>query len=387
MRVLHIVSFYEQDVTKGGVARAAGLLARGQARIGANVTVFTTYSGLQEERLSPQRQNRGGVCVHYFPTRRRSRFFFSSWLLRACLARISEYDIVHIHGLWSFPVTWGALTARRADVPYILSPHGSMNEWSVRFRAYKKIPYWYAMEHRTVRRAAWVHFATEEEERQAKAWVVGKRTRVIAIGLDLQEFAASPPRGEFRERQRISRGVPLLTFLGRIHPIKGLDVLLRALVRVKAEVPEVILAIAGPDEDGHRGYLERLAQSLGVTEQVCWVGVVEESAKRGFLVDADLFVLPSFTENFGLAAVEAMAASCPVILGSGVNIAAQVQAGGAGWVVPTEPNTLASAILEALGDPDTRRVRGMAGQRLVAERYDGETVACEMLKGYEECLR
>ena len=168
--------------------------------------------------------------------------------------------------------------------------------------------------------------------------------------------------------------------------IKGLDVLLRALVRVKDEVPEVILAVAGPDEDGHGSRLQRLAQDLGVEGRVRWLGTIKEEAKPGFLVDADLFVLPSFSENFGLAAVEAMAVGCPVILGRGVNIAPKVEAYASGWVVPTEPEALTSAIVAALRDPSARHAAGRAAQCLVAEWFDGKTVAREMLKAYEECL-
>jgi glycosyltransferase involved in cell wall biosynthesis len=262
-----------------------------------------------------------------------------------------------------------------------------LNNWSIRFRAYKKIPYWYALERHTVERASWVHFATEEEKRQAQAWVTGKKSKVIPIGLDLEEFSGLPPRGDFRSHQSIPQGVPLLTFLGRIHPIKGLEVLLQALVRIKEKVPEVLLAIAGPDEDGYGRQLQKQAENLGVQEQVRWLGTIEEEAKRAFLIDADLFVLPSFTENFGLAAVEAMALGCPVVLGRGVNIAPQVESYGAGWVVSTEPDALGKVIVEALRDTEARKTMGRAGQRLVADCYDGEAVAREILKGYEECLR
>ncbi|MFB3074931.1 MAG: glycosyltransferase, partial [Candidatus Methylomirabilales bacterium] len=239
----------------------------------------------------------------------------------------------------------------------------------------------------TIGGAAWIHFVTDEEQRQAQSWVAGKKSKVIPIGLDLQGLTVVPPRGEFRDRQQIPRGVPLLAFLGRIHPVKGLDVLLRALVRIKAEVPKVMLGIAGPDEDGHTDRLQGLAKDLGVEGHVRWLGTIEEQVKSSFLVDADLFVLPSFSENFGLAAVEAMAVGCPVVLGCGVNIAAQVGAFGAGWVVATEPDALARAIVKMLHDPGTRQAMGKAGRRLVAEWYDGEAVAREMLKGYEECLR
>ena len=386
MHVLHIVNFLEADDRKGGVARATELLARAQARIGAHVTVFTTKSSLDGKRLDSEPENREGVSVHLFPTRPGSRFFFSSALSQACLRRVKEFDIVHTHGLWSFPGTWGARVAHWAHVPCVISPQGMLNDWAMQFRAYKKIPYWYAVERRTIGGAAWIHFATEEEQLQAKAWIARKKSKVIPIGLDLQEFGALPARGEFRDRYKIPRDVPVLAFLGRIHPIKGLSVLLEALARVKAEIPELILAVAGPDENGHRSGLERLAQNLGVEGRVRWLGTIEEQAKQGFLVDADLLVLPSFSENFGLAAVEAMAIGCPVIVGRGVNIASQVEAYGAGWVVPTEAETLASAIVEALRNPESRQAAGKAGQRLVADRYDGEAVAREMLKAYEECL-
>jgi len=363
------------------------LLAGAQARIGADVTCFSTGSELEEGQVTTLREDRACVRTHSFPALGGSRLSFSWSLGRACMERIGQFNIVHIHGIWSFAGTWGALVARRGHVPYIISPQGMLNDWAMRFRAYKKIPYWYVVERHTLRRAAWIHFATEEERGQAQAWVGGQRSKVIPIGLDLREFAALPARGEFRDRHRIPRNVPLLVFLGRIHPIKGLKVLLEALVRAKAEIPEMILAVAGPDEDEYRSELERLAQGLGIDGHVCWLGAIEEKAKLGFLVDADVFVLPSFSENFGLAAVEAMAVGCPVIVGRGVNIAPQVDAYGAGWVVPTEPEALSSAIVAALRDPDARQAAGKAAQRLVAEWYDGEAVASEMLKAYEECLR
>ena len=387
MRVLHIASFYGSDVSKGGVARAADLLARSQARITTDVTFFAPDANRTEDGRSPRRENREGVWVECFSRGWGWRPLFSRPFLKACLERIGDFNIVHIHGIWSFPGTWGAFAARREKVPYVVSPQGMLNDWAMRFRAYKKIPYWYAVERHTIGGASWIHFATEEEWRQAQAWVAGKKSKVIPIGLDLQEFARLPPRGEFRNRHGIPRDRPMLAFLGRIHPIKGLDVLLQALARVKEEIPEVILAVAGPDEDGYRTELERLAQSLGIDGHLCWLGTIEEKAKFGFLVDADVFVLPSFSENFGLAAVEAMAVGCPVIVGRGVNIAPKVDAYGAGWVVSTEAEPLASAIVEALYNPEACRAAGVAGQRLVADSYDGEVVAREMLKAYEECLR
>ena len=386
MRVLHIASWYETDVSKGGVARAAELLARAQARVGAEVALFASGRGRQESSFVDHQKGGGHVQIHVFPEGPGFGRVFPASFFRACLDRAREFDIIHIHGIWSFPGTWGSRAARSRRVPYVVSPQGMLNEWAVRHRAYKKIPYWYAVERHTVAGAALVHFATEEEQRQAQPWVAGKKCKVIPIGLDLDEFAELPQRGTFRDREGISRGVPMLAFLGRIHPVKGLDALLQALVRIKAEVPEVLLTIAGPDGDGYGGRLRMLAEDLGVERWIRWLGTIEERAKPGFLLDADLFVLPSFSENFGLAAVEAMAVGCPVVLGCGVNIAPQVHTYGAGWVVPTEPEALSSAIVAALRDPDARQAAGKAGQRLVAEWYDGETVAREMLKAYEEFL-
>ena len=387
LRTLHIASLYGSEARRGGVARAAEMLVRAQVRVGVDVTVFTTHASVDDKGPTPERENRGGVRVHFLP-RFRGLTRFSCWsFFRMCLERMRGFDIVHIHGIWSFPGTWGTLAARRVGVPYVVSPQGMLGDWAMRFRAYKKIPYWYAVERHTVKGAAWIHFATEEEQRQARPWIGEIKTKVIPLGLDLEEFAALPPSGEFRDRHGIPRDAPMLAFLGRIHPIKGLDVLLRALARVKEEVPEVILAVAGPDENGHGIRLQRLAEKLGIARQVRWLGTIEEDAKRGYLRDADLFVLPSFSENFGLAAVEAMAVGCPVVLGKGVNIAPQVEAYGSGWVVSTEPETLAATIVEALRAPEARMTRGNAGRRLVADRYDGEAVAREMLKAYEECLR
>jgi glycosyltransferase involved in cell wall biosynthesis len=386
MRVVHIASLYGSDVSKGGVARAASLLARGQARIGADVSVFASSADVAGDLETREGEDHRGVSFHSFPIRRGSRLSFSRAFLEACNERMGEFDIIHVHGIWSFTGTWAALAARRNNVAYVVSPQGMLNDWAMRFRAYKKIPYWYAVERHTVKGAAWIHFATDEEKRQARRWIGETKSKVIPIGVDLREFAALPPRGEFRDRHRIPRDAPVLAFLGRIHPIKGLSVLLKALARLKAEVPGLILAVAGPDEDGYRSELERLGRGLGIDGHLRWLGTIEEKSKLGFLSDADVFVLPSFSENFGLAAVEAMAVGCPVIVGRGVNIAPQVQAYGAGWVVSTEAEPLASAIAEALHNPEACRTAGKAGQQLVADQYDGEAVAREMLKAYEEHL-
>ncbi len=387
MRVLHVTSFYEPSVAKGGLARAVGLLATSQARQGTDVTVFTTSVGLGGAESSLTEEVRDGVRVWYFAAESLSGLYFSYGLLRSCFQRTRQFDLVHVHGLWSFPATCGAMAARWAKVPYLVSSHGMLNSAAMNLHAYKKLPFWFAIQRRTLRRAAWLHFATLEEQRQAATWIRGKKACVIPIGLNLREFREPSEPRRFRSEQGIPADVALLAFVGRIHPLKALDVLLHALVRVVTQVPQLIVAIAGPDENGHRDRLQKLARKLGIDAQVRWLGTLVGQAKLDLLTDADVFVLPSFSENLGLAALEAMALGCPVILGCGVNIAADVKRWGAGRVVSPEPDALAMAIIELLENPGIRSAMRQAGRRLVAGCFDADTLAREMLRVYEECLR
>jgi len=217
-------------------------------------------------------------------------------------------------------------------------------------------------------------------------WIKSARSVVISLGIDTQEYGSIPRSGHFRSRLDLPETSPLLTFLGRISPLKGLPHLFRSMRLVSAEMRGAILVLAGPDDRGHTRELKRLANEIGVEDLVRWVGTVSGAEKVDLLLDSDLLVLPSVSDSFGLAAVEAMAVGCPVVLSSEVGIAPLVRMYDAGWVTPGKPKALARTILEVLQDTATREAKILAARRLVEERFDADKVAPEMLTFYRQCI-
>ncbi len=382
MRILHVTSFYEPAYSMGGLAVLTANLVRGQVREGASVSVFTTDAGLKEHSVNQEGEDRDGARVYYFATRSGSRLFFSWRLLRACWNQTQEFDIVHVHGMWNFPSTWAAMAAFRSRVPYVLSPQGSLNRWAMEYRPYKKRPYWWMLERRTVLRSRQIHFATQDEATQARVWIGKHPAAVIPVAVETPALADPVRAAAWRVSVGVPRGAPLIGFLGRIHPVKGLDLLLEAM----AHVPGAHLLIAGPDEGDTRDRLIRKAATLGIAHRVRWPGLLDVTARGAMFAAIDLFVLPSHSENFGLAAAEAMAVGVPVVVTPGVNLAAAIAAGGAGCVVPRDPSSLGKILLTLLTDKPMRTAMGTAGRRLVEERFSPQVVARQMLGLYRECL-
>jgi glycosyltransferase involved in cell wall biosynthesis len=385
MRILQIVSVgYGPDRPESdGVSVAASLFTRALARSGADVTLFAVDPTAAADR---SRLAQDHAHEHYFRPSFASRFNVSRTFAAEVWRRVPEFSVVHIHGLWRFPSTVAAAMCRRAGIPYVLSPHGMLNDWAVRFRAFSKMPAWYAIENRTVRRAAGIHFCSDVERVEARRWTGGIPCEVVPVGPDTSEFEQLPPSGVFRAGHGISADAKMIGFLGRLHPVKGLAVLLRALPSIAAAVPDVVVALAGPDENGYRDELQALASQLGIAHLIKWIGPVYGTEKLAFLSALDVFVLPSFSENLGLAALEAMAAARSVVLGSGVNIAAEVEQAGAGWSAASEPQALADAISRALLDTSERHARAEAGRRFVVARYGADTTARRMLAFYSACV-
>jgi glycosyltransferase involved in cell wall biosynthesis len=262
-----------------------------------------------------------------------------------------------------------------------------LNQWAFRYRRWKKLPIWHLFQRRVVGDAACLIFTSEEERQQSQALVNHHRTTVVAFGLEgLQAPLKDVPPGSFRTQLDLDDEVPLLAFVGRIHPVKGLGVLLEAVQRAAKNVSGLQIVIAGPDDHGHQARLQQHAVRLGIADRVHWVGVVAGCEKWALLQDADLFMLVSFSENLGLAAVEAMAAGKAVVLGEGVNISSLVKRYGAGWVVPTEKVAIAEAICEAFSNPGLRRARAETARKLVAEQFDPDVNARKTLEVYRESL-
>lgn len=370
LRVLHVIPAYFPATRYGGPTECMHRLCEALPAHGVDVDVVTTDADgpfdLDVPLGSPAHFE--GVAVRYFHRTPPWELKVSLPLVRHLIRVRGAYDLLHITAIFSFPSTAAALVARAAGLPYVISPHGILRGPAFAQKRYKKAPYWHLVERRNVEHAAALHAASELEADDIRRLVPDARVLTIPFGV-----RPEPPR----DTPRAPRTV---LFLGRQHPIKRLDRLLRAMRLVTAELPDAELVIAGPDDDGERSRLERLLAQLTPRPRVRWLGAVAGEEKARLLAEATVLALVSDSENFGQVVLEALASGTPVVVTRGCPWQV-VEAAGAGyWVEPTD---------EAVGAALVRVLRGTMGassfelaSRQLAARYAWPEVARSMAQGY-----
>ena len=385
MRILHVIpSLAPRD---GGPTRACIELCRELVRKGCQAAICTTNADgrgvLDVPLATPVRM--GGVEVTYFPVRWPQYYRYSPQLADAVRSSIPTCDLVHIHSLYSYTTQAAARYCRRFAVPYLLRTHGSLDPYLRRRHRLRKWCYERLFEARNLNRAAAVHFTTDEELRLCAGPNLKAPAVVVPLGIDPRNYL-DRSGDAFLARWPELRGRRTLIFLGRINFKKGLDLLADAFARVAARVDGAHLVVAGPDDDGcGRAIAARLGER-GVLGRTTFTGMLDDTLKLAALRAASVFVLPSYTENFGLAVVEAMAAGTPVVVSDRVNIWREIEAQRAGIVVPCDANRVADAIECVLADPAAAHAMATRARRLVAARFTWDAVASQMLAVYRQII-
>jgi len=379
LRILHVVPTYLPARRYGGPIESVHGLCRALARRGHEVAVATTNVDGPGDTDVPLATpvDRDGVLVHYFPSRRLRRLYYSPPLREFLVRSMPGWDLVHTHSVFLWPTTAAARLARKSGKPYVVSPRGMLVESLITRRSTLAKRAWIALfERRNLREAAAVHVTSELERRD-----------LLALGLETRRFVEvpngfdppAPPDPATDAHAELPERYAL--FLGRLTWKKGLE----ALVESLAEAPGIDLVIAGNDEEGLRPRLEALAARLGVAGRVRFEGYVEGARKQLLLERAAFLVLPSLSENFGNVVIEAMAAGTPVVVSPEVGAAHAVQAARAGLVAPAEPRALALALATLAGDERLRAEMG-ANARAAASAFTWESVARRMEAAYREIV-
>jgi glycosyltransferase involved in cell wall biosynthesis len=284
-----------------------------------------------------------------------------SWLAR----HAKDYAVVHIHAVWSHATVTAAAAARRNSVPYIVRPAGMLSEWALGHRGWKKQLAWQLNHKRQLAAASAIHATSSQEAADIRGMNLSAPVAVIPNGVAFPEAVSS--EGDRRPRKR-------LLFLGRIHPVKGLANLLHAWQQL-GPLKGWELVLVGPDDVGHRAELERLATELKIADRVQFIGAASEQDKWQWYQTSDLFVLPSFTENFSVSVAEALAAGLPVITTTGTPWQ-EVQEQGCGWWIEPTVDALTKTLLKATSITDhERRAMGRRGSDWAQSRFSWLAVA------------
>ena len=378
MRVLHVISSI--DPRTGGTATAVLGLLEAQRRAGIDVSLIHTFGAHEDSAGAIKRLETMGIGVKSIGPAT-GRLGGHATLASALRAAVAATDVVHVHAVWEEIQFRACQIARKTGVKYVISPHGMMDSWSLAQGKWKKKLYLMVRMGRMFRGATAVHFTTQMEFDRSAGGIGGVMTPIIEpLGVDLSEFASLPEAGAFRRRWPAIGDRRIVLFLGRLHPKKGLELLIPAFKQAGGAGD--VLMIAGPYENEYRSALERLIGEHGISDRVIFTGMLHGRERFEALVDAYVFVLPSYQENFGLAVVEALACACPVIVSDQVNIFSEIVAGGVGGVVETRVESVAAELGRWLGDRELReRAAGKAGA-FVREEYDWRRVGEHWVEHY-----
>jgi glycosyltransferase involved in cell wall biosynthesis len=388
MRILNVTETYAPFMEFGGPPVKVRALSEGLARRGHQVTVLTADWGLEKRLQTPEekmtaerspfgwRRNENGVQAIYIPTwLRYRRVSWNPAVKRYCRARLQNFDVVHVFGLYDLLGPAVAAASRKRDLPYVLEPIG-MFVPIVRSLWLKRM--YHAIWGRRLLEGASAVIATSKREAEELSAGGIAQSKVVLRRNGVEAPATWPARGTFRKAHGISAGEKLVLFLGRLSAKKSPDLLLRAFAELTSRSTGIpmMLVLAGPDESGEKSRLGELADQLGVRAKVQFVGPVFDENKWAAYRDADIFVLPSQNENFGNTAAEAVAAGTPAIVTEQCGIA-PLLADEAGLVVRHDATALSRTLERVLLDTELR-ARLTAGCEAVTSRLGWDEPVREM---------
>ena len=299
------------------------------------------------------------------------------------LKRFGQVDLLHDNGIWLPHNHRLAVLAENRGIPRMVSLRGMLEPWAFRHKQAKKTIAWWLYQRRDLKQAR-LHIATSEvEAKNLRRLGLEVPVAIVPNGIDLPE---ERPRERGAESQRAIRNEHRRAlFMGRIYPVKGLPMLVEAWARVRPA--GWLLRIAGPDEAGHQKLVERAVSDAGLSDVITFIGPVEPQRKSSVFFDAELFILPTHSENFGMAVAEALAHSVPVLTTTGAPWSI-VQERGCGWWVQPTVDGIAEGLRQAASlDPETLRRMGEKGRSLVSKEFSWDRLARLMLSTYEEALK
>ncbi|MEO1428331.1 MAG: hormogonium polysaccharide biosynthesis glycosyltransferase HpsP, partial [Cyanobacteria bacterium J06633_8] len=385
----------------GGPSQMVLGLAPALARQGVKVTILTTDSNgdtgqkpLDVMLNSPIEQD--GYEIIYFKCSPFRRYKFSVDLLKWLKNHANEYDLAHIHALFSPVSSTAAAVCRAKKLPYILRPLGTLDPADLRKKKQLKQLYAAALERPNIAKAAAIHFTSEQEAKVSHRFGVTTRDLVIPLGVkecrDVKlnvSNQCSDVNTNVSSKFNIPKNVPKVLFMSRIDPKKGLDLLIPALEKLLSEGLEFHFVLAGtnPQDPSYEQKIQSQIQASPLSQNTTITGFVTGELKSALLEVADLFVLPSYYENFGIAVAEAMVAGIPVVISDQVHICQDISGSESGWVGTTNIESIADLIREALKYPEERQRRGLQARKYALLNYSWDAIALKIVEAYQDIIK
>lgn len=384
MKILQIVPSI--SLVYGGPSQMVLGLSAALAEAGIEVTIATTNSNgdtgqapLDVPLGVPIAQN--GYEILYFRCSPFRRYKFSIDLLYWLSNNAQAYDLAHIHALFSPVSSCAAAIARSRQLPYILRPLGTLDPADLRKKRQLKRLYAALLERPNLAEAAAIHFTSEQEAKTSERFNTVTHDLVIPLGVSLPFSGSS----SVREKFKLPDDRPILLFMSRIDPKKGLDLLLPALENLDRDF-HFVLAGGNPQDPNYEAAIRDRIQSSPLKDKTSIVGFVTGAEKTALLEAADLFVLPSYYENFGIAVAEAMSVGTPVVISDQVHIWQDIKQSQSGWICTCEVESLIQTLKAALHDREEQLRRGENARIYARTHYSWSAIAQQVVTAYRQLL-
>lgn len=378
LNILHCISGL--SVHSGGTARAAPALANAVARLGYEVHL--AYCSTDEDI------DLHGNAAKGIPFRRSGlRVLGGSREMRGFLME-RKYDIYHAQCIWQLPASYSARAARRHHAPYLVTPYGMLEPWALQRSRWKKRIVECLYQKRDLRLADCLHANTLAEVEGFRRYGLMNPSAAIPNGVDLNEFANLKSfKGRLGDLIPDTRNRPVALFLSRMHPKKGILHLLDAWASIRQDHPEwLLLLVCGPDEVGHKAEVDNKIKALGLMDSVVLSKPMYGEDKLAAMATAEFFVLPSLSEGFSMAVLEALACRLPVLITPGCNFP-EVEKAGAGVIVGADAKGTEEGLQRLMFLSESERAAmGAKGRKLIEERYIWDRVGAQMVEVYEWLL-
>ena len=380
MKILNICG-YSWDI--GGPPKIIYDHAIVQMKLGAEVTILTPLSEGQKLYAIPEGAKVITCKRHWF-----SKFWaeFSPELYYWIKAHGNEYDIIHIHGVWHFSGVAPYLAVIKT--PKCITTHGLLDRWTINKGYWKKYIFGLLFQKRILKNTELIQINNTDEQADLKRFLgyIHPNVKIIPNGMNIRDFAVLPEKNSFRNQFKITVDKQLILFMSRINLKKGLDLLLPAFKEISSQRDDCILILAGSD-DGYLSDTQDFINKNNLSDKIVLVGMLTGKEKLAALSDADIFVLPSHSEGFSIATLEALISGVPSLLSDRVGFGEAIKETKAAHLIELNEKSISHGLNKMLDDKTYCQMLSKNGITLVENRYDIEIVAKQLFNEFEKIVK
>jgi glycosyltransferase involved in cell wall biosynthesis len=385
LKVLHVIPAVASCY--GGASHAALTMCSALQAQGVEILIATTDADGDERLPAPlgEKTTFQDIPTIFFTRQWSEALKYSRPLAKWLEHNVINFDLVHIHAIFSHACVSAARACRKHRVPYLVRPLGALDPWSIKQKSGRKRIFWHLGVKQMLAGATHIHYTTDDEKHLAETGLGLTGGIVVPEGIDLSFTERNTPPFGASQPQVGPR--PYVLALSRIHPKKGFEMLIESFATLKksGSFGDWRLVFAGDGDAGYVDQLKTLASKTGLNGDAVFAGWLDGDQKYAALKGASLLAMPSYQENFGISLIEAMAYSVPVLVSPHVNLAPQIEEECAGWIAELNKENLAGTLAEALGSLEERNRRGDKA-RALAQSFAAPIIAKRLFDLYQSLI-